>query len=322
MRAPATALLALAFSLGAAQAAPLAFVTAQGANALAIVDLQSFQKIASLGVGAKPAGVAASADGETIFVSNPDDKSVSIIRRQPDGVFAREGDVKLGEGPLGLALDPRGAKLFVADWYSDQLYVIDTAQKTVVAQIKVGRSPSGMAVSPDGATLFVANRESDMVSVVDLAQSREIAQIPVGRAPFGVTFDPHGPDGPRVLVANVKSSDVSVIDPVQRREIRRLSVKSFPYVAAASENGGKILVTNQHDDSISVFDGQTYAPLGEIVSCGFPEGLGFWGTKAYVACWMDDVLAEIDLNSLTIDRKIAVGAGPRAFGAFIAPNAR
>lgn len=318
----AAALLALTVGLGAAQAAPLGFVTAQGANALTVVDLEKFQKLATVGVGAKPAGVAATPDGEAIYVSNPDDKSVSIIRRQPDGAFLRDGDIRIGEGPLGLALDPKGEKLFVADWYTNEVFVVDTTSKRVTDRIKLGRSPSGMAVSPDGARLYVANRESDTLSVVDLASHKDIAQIPVGQAPFGVTYDPHGPDGPRLLVANVKSSDVSVIDPVQNREIRRLKVKSFPYVAAASENGGKILVTNQHDDSISVFDGQTYAALGEIEGCGFPEGLGFSGDKAYVACWMDDVLAEIDLKTLTVDKKIAVGAGPRAFGAFIAPKAR
>ena len=41
------------------------------------------------------------------------------------------------------------------------------------------------------------------------------------------------------------------------------------------------------------------------------------GASAYVAVWMDDRLAEIDVATGTVRRRIPVGAGPRAFGAFL-----
>ena len=117
-------------------------------------------------------------------------------------------------------------------------------------------------------------------------------------------------------------NDVSVIDPATRRETRRLAVKSFPYVAAATRDGSRIFVTNQHDDSVSVFDGKTYQPLGVIDVCGYPEGLIVAPNQSEVltACWMDDVLAVIDVTSLKVTKKIPVGASPRAFGQFIAPD--
>ena len=46
------------------------------------------------------------------------------------------------------------------------------------------------------------------------------------------------------------------------------------------------------------------------------------GRSLYVACWMDDVLARIDVTLLEVVDKIAVAASPRAFGQFIAPDAR
>ena len=42
-------------------------------------------------------------------------------------------------------------------------------------------------------------------------------------------------------------------------------------------------------------------------------------THALVACWMDDVIMSINLAKMTIDRKLRVGSGPRAFGQFLAP---
>ncbi|WP_374546969.1 YncE family protein, partial [Rhodoblastus sp.] len=63
---------------------------------------------------------------------------------------------------------------------------------------------------------------------------------------------------------------------------------------------------------------------GLVSACGYPEGLLVAPDQreALVACWMDDVLAAIDVNSLKVTRKIPVGASPRAFGQFIAPDAR
>ena len=45
-------------------------------------------------------------------------------------------------------------------------------------------------------------------------------------------------------------------------------------------------------------------------------------SKALVVCWMDDDLAEIDVKTLKVTKKIPVGASPRGFGQFIAPDAK
>jgi YVTN family beta-propeller protein len=315
------ALLALA---GAAWAGPLAYVTDQGADAVSVIDLDRGAIVETIKVGRKPAGVAVAPGGDAIYVSNPESRSVSVIARQPDGTHQSVAEIPVGQGPLGLALDGTGKRLFAADWYSDKVFVINTATQAVTGEIAVGKSPSGMTVSPDNHWLYVANRESDTLSVVDLSRLRAVAAIPVGKAPFGVTWDAHGPHGPRLLVANVQSSDVSVVDPATRRETQRLAVKSFPYVAAATKDGARIFVTNQHDDSLSVFDGMTFEPLGVIPVCGYPEGLLFSPdqSSAVVACWMDDVLAQVNVESLKVTRKIPAGASPRAFGQFIAPDAK
>ncbi|WP_374545453.1 beta-propeller fold lactonase family protein, partial [Rhodoblastus sp.] len=295
-------MLAGAAVAGPTQADPLAYVTDQGADAVSIVDLAKGAVVETVKVGQKPAGIAVAPGGARIYVSNPAGRSVSVIERQPGGGHKTIAEIAVGQGPLGLALDIPGERLFAADWYADRVYVIDTGKRAVSGEIAVGKSPSGMAVSRDNRWLYVANRESDTISVVDLSTLRSMAEIAVGKAPFGVTYDPNGPDGPRLLVANVQSGDVSVVDPAARRETRRLAVKSFPYVAAATRDGSRIFVTNQHDDSVSVFDGKTYQPRGLVSACGYPEGLLVAPDQreALVACWMDDVLAAIDVNSLKV----------------------
>ena len=88
-----------------------------------------------------------------------------------------------------------------------------------------------------------------------------------------------------------------------------------------TRDGGRLFVANQHGDSVSVFDGRTYAPLAVIKTGDYPEDILVAPdlTHAFVACWMDDELDSIDIAPLKIDRKMPAGAGPRAFGQFIAP---
>ncbi len=204
--------------------------------------------------------------------------------------------------------------MFVADWYGDTVAVLDAAGSGL-GTVKVGQSPSGLAIDPAGARLYVANRESDTLSVIDLGNFHALATVPVGHAPFGVTIQ-----GGRVFVANVQSGDVSVVDTGTLAETRRLKVGDFPYAVAVTPDGSRILVTNQHGGTLSVFDG-AFAPLPDIAVGDYPEGIAITadGARAYVAVWMDNRLAEIDVAAGTVLRKIKVGESPRAFGAFLAP---
>ena len=298
--------------------AALAYVTNQGDDSVSVVDTATGAVVQTVGVGAKPAGVAVAADGRHVYVTNPEGHSVSILERR-DGRLSAVAEVPAGAGPLGIAVSPRDGRVFVADWYGDTVAVLDAVGSgpglTQVGTIKVGQSPSGLAIDPAGARLYVANRESDTLSVIDLDRLDTLATVPVGHAPFGVTIQ-----GGRVFVANVQSSDVSVVDTGTLAETRRLKVGEFPYAVAVTPDGSRILVTNQHAGTLSVFDG-AFAPLPEIAVGDYPEGIAMSadGARAYVAVWMDNRLAEIDVAAGKVLRKIKVGESPRAFGAFLAP---
>lgn len=297
---------------GAAQAQGLAYVTNQGDDSVSVVDTGSGTVVETLKVGSKPAGVAVAPGGARIYVSNPESRSVSVLERR-GARHVVVAEVPAGAGPLGIAVAPDG-RVFVADWYGDTVSVLDPLSLRVAAAITVGQSPSGLATDPAGTRLFVANRDSNTVSVVDLASLQVLATVPVGHAPFGVTHDGTG----RVFVANVQSNDVSVLDAGTYAELRRLPVGEFPYAVGVTP--GRILVTNQHGGTVSVFDAQSYAALPDIAVGEYPEGIAMSadGTRAWVAVWMDNRLAEIDVAVGRVARQIRVGDGPRAFGKFLA----
>jgi YVTN family beta-propeller protein len=188
MKAALAAVL-LGSTLTAAHAETLAYITEQGVDSVAVVDIDAWRIVEQVKVGRKPAGVAVAPGGELIFVSNPESATVSALKRGLDGRHHVVAEVKAGQGPLGLATDREGKLVFVADWYNDDVRVLDAASLHELRVLKVGRSPSGMTTSPDNRLLFVANRESDTVSVIDLTNWRTVATIPVGEAPFGLSYD-------------------------------------------------------------------------------------------------------------------------------------
>ena len=67
--------------------------------------------------------------------------------------------VTVGEGPLGIGVDPQDKNVYVADWYTHRIYVIDTASLKVKKEFRVGRSPSGIAFNRDGSRAYISRSE-------------------------------------------------------------------------------------------------------------------------------------------------------------------
>ena len=96
------------------------------------------------------------------------------------------GMVPVGVQPRGVAVNPDGDLLYVANSGSNSVSVIDAASNTVVATVPVGTRPRGLAVHPDGGTVYVANPNSNDVSVIDAASNLVVATVPVGTSPIGL----------------------------------------------------------------------------------------------------------------------------------------
>lgn len=287
-----------------------AFVTAQGADALDIIDVASMKRVATLAIGGKPAGIAVSPDGARAYVTSPEGKFLTIVDARARKV---ENRIPLAGGPLGVAVSPDGRRVYVADLYGKRLVEIDP-DKGEGRSVGVGAMASGVAVTPDGRTILVADRDDNTLSVIDTATFERVATIPVGRHPFGVTVDAAGA---RAYTANVESDSVSVIDIAARKLVATLKTGSRPYTVALGK--GRIFVANQHADSVSVFDVATLSPLGEVKVGEYPEGVAATrdGATILVAIWFSNELWSIDAATLEVTGKVETRDGPRAFGAFV-----
>lgn len=297
-------LCALAFAAGAGERA---YVTNQSSSDLSIVDLDAGREIARIPVPGQPAGVAVAPALGAVFVVSPEDKT--LRRFSADG--ALEASLTLDGGPIGVAVG--AGAVFVSDWYNARIWVIDAEAMTIRAELATGAAPAGLAVSPDGALLAAADRDADQLSLFSLPDLAPVARPPVGERPFAVAF---GPDG-LLYAADVGSNTLSIVDPARHARIAALETGARPYGIAFAQ--GRIFVTNQYADSVSVFERESRAALGVIEAGEYPEGAQatFDGRRVLVANWFSNTLSVIDAETLETVREIDVGDGPRAFGRFV-----
>jgi YVTN family beta-propeller protein len=262
VRAALTVLLPVLAVLAAGPArAALAWVTNQGDDTVVAVDTATGKVVQTVPVGAKPAGVALSPDGRRIYVTNPEGRSLSVVTRgagapvvqevpagagplgvavAPDGrVFVADwygdtvavldpagaplGTLHVGASPSGMAADPAGTRLYVANREGDSLSVIDLATLATVATVPVGHAPFGVTVQ--GGRVFVANVQSGDVTVLDAATLRELRRLKVGEFPYAVAVTP---DGARVLVTNQHSGTLSVFDGPDYRPLPEIPWATTP----------------------------------------------------------------------------------------------
>ena len=142
------------------------YYSANGSAQVRMIDLATDTVGATIGgVGASPRGLAAKADGSTVYVVS--DTGVVVIDSNPaSGTYnSVVGTIAIGGNGQDVVFSPDGKWAYVTNQGVDgQVFVIDTdpgsgSYNTVFRTISlgVGEKPSAVAVSPDGSTLYVTS---------------------------------------------------------------------------------------------------------------------------------------------------------------------
>ncbi len=233
--------------------------------------------------------------------------TVSVIDTATDNVTAT---VNVGFNPAGIAVNPSGTKIYVANMNSNNVSVIDTANNTVSATVPIGASPQGVAVNPSGTKVYVTNEGSNTASVIDTATNTVIATVPVGNQPYGIAVNP---SGTKVYVANSGSNNVSVIDTATDTVTNTVPVGNQPYGIAVNPSGTKVYVANSADWNISVIDTANNTVSATVNVGEYPDGVAVnpSGTKVYVTNYGHGTVSVIDTANNTVSATVNVGFDPR-----------
>jgi len=207
--------------------------------------------VATVPVGAGPSGVAVKLPGDRVYVTNRDDKTVSVIDTANNATIAT---IPVDNNPLGIAIDPSGTPAYVVNKGSNSVSVIDTAANVVTGTIAVGNDPSQVAIAPGGRWVYVGNAGNASVSVIDSAAKAVVATVAVGSIPEGLALDP---TGARLYVANSGPNSVSVVDTATRTVVSTVEVGFTPFAIGMRPDGARAFVLNRQSADVSVLDTAT-----------------------------------------------------------------
>lgn len=310
------ALLLSSFAAGATPDHTSAYVTDAATNSTKHLSVQSNNQPVSIPVGTLPFGVAILPDGSKVYVSNNNlsmTGTVSRIRTADDSVMP----IAVGRMPAGIAAN--GSRVFVANFLSHTLSVIDTATDAVIRTVTgIGIFPRGVAVSPTTSFVYVSSFSSDAVTVVDASTLSVVVPATfVGFDPFGIAV---APDGTAVYVALEGESALGIYDPASLALLAKIGTGSRPTGVAVSPDGKWVYVTNSGSNSVTVVDAAARAALKTISVGSAPVGVSVSGDghRAYVANSLGESLSVISTATHSVVGTISLlGSKPVAFGQFM-----
>jgi DNA-binding beta-propeller fold protein YncE len=226
----------------------------------------------------------------------------------------------LGNGTLGgIALSSDGKHAAIALTASNEIGVMDLAERAGMQRIKVGVAPFKVALDHDGTTAWVSNfgsapkkgersattgtgEREDAVAIdnhgialpgtvmrIDLRTGRTTDTLTAGLHPTALVWDERNL---RLYVANGNSESITVIDTQEKRPVATWELQPFarpvhgiaPTALALAPDGERLYVTCGGINAVAILDTRTGLLQGLIPTAWYPSSISLnsSGTKIAV----------------------------------------
>jgi YVTN family beta-propeller protein len=246
--------------------------------------------------------------------------SVSVISTfLSDGHFSLAGTAKadsvvgtisVGNGPMGIGYDSANGNMYVANFYSNTVSVIDENTNNVIVTIPLGSntSPADVAFDSANGNIYVTNYNAGTVSVINGDTNRVIGVIAgLRQGVFAAAFNSANGN---VYVTNYNAGTVSVINGNTNRVIATIFVGGNPTAIDVNSANGNVYVADGIN-SVGVINPITNRLVGTIGVGYGPSGLAFNSANGnmYVANFYSNTVSVIDAGTNNVIQTI-----PMLFG--------
>lgn len=159
--------------------ASMLYVTLQGTDMLAAIDLRHLQVLWTQKVGRTPAGVMWS--NGRLLVANMGSDDISVVDPGTGDVLQK---VRTGRGAHQIFPSPDGKLIYVNNRVDSTIVVLDAGTLAQVRSYHVPGGPDDLIFTPDGQ-VWATLRFAAKVAVLD-PKSGNFETFPVGRSPHGI----------------------------------------------------------------------------------------------------------------------------------------
>ena len=149
-----------------------------------------------------------------LYLPTPNNNAVTVIDTRTSVVSM----VGTGSVPMAAAVNEVTNRIYVVNYASSDVTVIDGASNRPLATVKVGLWPQQIAINSRTNMIYVVNTHANSVSVIDGRTNTVAAMAPADKGPWAVAVNPVAN---LILVANRLSDKVTVIDGHTNQAVQR-----------------------------------------------------------------------------------------------------
>ena len=296
------------------------WVANKATNDVAVFDA-STGAVTTIPVGKNPNSVVVAAG--KAYVSNEDDNSVSVISTASRAVVAT---IPTGLKPHHIRSSRDGKRVYVAEYGTNKIGVIDTASDRLLDEYTMNDDPATLTHAPwitfDGKTLLGTDQFVDKISAVDAATGQFLYSLPVGILPSEILATR---DGKTAFVSVRAENAVKSIDLASHTVTGHVDVGTQPDTLQLSPDGKTLIValrgTPAQISYVDVSSGLTLAATVDVAGAGTlagHNGLSANGRYSFVAFEGGSApgLAVVDNGSRTVIATYAYPGGGKPHGVF------
>lgn len=145
-----------------------AYVSNTGTHTLAAVHLAS-GRVKLIPSDKRPQGAVFAADGTTLYLTNLEGNSISIVDTAKN---ERVGTIRTGKGPARIAITPDQKTLVYNLQTGEAVGFADVATRRQTGETALGGSPLSLSLSADGKLAYAGIQDQDRVAVISTAQRK------------------------------------------------------------------------------------------------------------------------------------------------------
>ena len=177
--------------------------------------------------------------------------------------------ITVGSLPDAATIDTENGEIYVANWGSDNVTIIQLTTGRVLGSIPVGSEPDGILFDSATGFLYVANNASDNVTVINGASNTVADSVATGPGPAALAYDA---STRTVYVANSGSDSLTAISDVTNAAVGTVPVGSGPVAIAVDPQSGTLYVANAGSGNVTVAPTEREAFGLTFTESGLPSG--------------------------------------------------
>ncbi len=217
-------------------------------------------------------------------------------------------------------------QIFVTNWASDSVSVINASNYTVVKIITGFKRPTGIVYLPNHGEVFVTNSGSNTVSVINTTTDTVIKNITVGLNPSDVVFYTNRSEAYVSNYNNSGNSTISVINTTTyavKNTIPMWRIGGGVEGLAISPNGKYLLAAMYTTKYLAVINATTneivhYIQVGKGGHTPYDVVISPNGAYAYASTFDASYVYVINMTTYEVIKNITIGGSSDIYGSELA----